>query len=116
MSGLTKLFGSIVTSSIWLEDSDILRKGIAMLALADAQDIVEGTIPGFASLCRVPRETMAKAIEIFSAPDPDSRTKDHDGRRIDIIPGGWKILNRAKYRERPQDMDDRKSTRLNSSH
>src|SRR4030042_1264728 len=54
---------------------------------------------------RQKEQTMAQAIEIFSAPDPDSRTKDHDGRRIDIIPGGWKILNRAKYRERPQDMD-----------
>ena len=103
MSGWTKLFGSIVTSSIWLEDSDILRIWIAMLALADAHDIVEGTVPGFASLCRVPRETMQKAIEKFSSPDPDSRTPDNDGRRIEIVPSGWKIINRAKYKTRWQE-------------
>ncbi len=105
MSGWTKLFGSIVTSSVWLEDSDTLRIWIAMLAMADSSDVVDGTIPGFASLCRVSREIMERAIEKFSSPDPDSRTPDHDGRRIEKVPGrGWKILNRKKYRDMGQDL------------
>lgn len=104
MSGWSKLFSSIITSSVWLEDSDTLRIWIAMLAMANAQDIVEGTIPGFASLCRVDRETMQRAIDKFLSPDPDSRTPDNDGRRISAVPGGWKILNRYKYRNMHQDM------------
>ena len=32
------------------------------------------------------------------SPDPDSRTKDHGGRRIEEIDGGWRLLNHAKYK------------------
>jgi hypothetical protein len=42
---------------------------------------------------------MRQALSILLAPDPDSRTKDHDGRRIEAIEGGWLILNYLKYRE-----------------
>jgi hypothetical protein len=40
-----------------------------------------------------------RAIEILSAPDPDSRTKDEQGRRIAPIAGGWVLINYLKYRE-----------------
>jgi hypothetical protein len=33
------------------------------------------------------------------APDPDSRTPDHEGRRIEAIDGGWMLLNHGKFRE-----------------
>ncbi len=31
-------------------------------------------------------------------PDPNSTSKEHDGRRIEIVPGGWKVLNHEIYR------------------
>jgi hypothetical protein len=34
----------------------------------------------------------------FLAPDPDSRTRDDEGRRIEEIDGGWSLLNHGKYR------------------
>jgi hypothetical protein len=38
-------------------------------------------------------------------PDPGSRTKDHDGRRLELIDPdardwGWRVINHAKYREK----------------
>jgi hypothetical protein len=53
MSGWTKLFSSIVTSSIWIEPNATLRVWVALLATADADGLVEGSVPGFANLARV---------------------------------------------------------------
>jgi hypothetical protein len=105
MAGYSKLFSSIVTSSIWCEDDKTLRVWFAMLALTDASGNVEGSIPGFAHVARVTIPEMEHAVEVLSAPDPYSRTPDNEGRRIEAIPGGWRILNYACYRERGQAKD-----------
>lgn len=44
-------------------------------------------------------EEADRAFQLLQDPDPDSRTPDHDGRRIERCDGGWLILNYAKYRE-----------------
>lgn len=108
-SGFTKLFSSIVTSSIWVEDDATLRIWIAMLAQSNADGIVEGSIPGFANLARVTTEQMRFAVDKLSAPDPYSRTPDYEGRRIETIEGGWRILNYGAYRERGQGKDGSKA-------
>jgi hypothetical protein len=105
MSGYTKLFSSIVTSTVWCEDHATLRVWIAMLAVADATGRVEGSVPGFASLARVTLDEMRHAIEVLSSPDRDSRTPDHEGRRIESVDGGWIVLNYLKYRDTPQGKD-----------
>jgi len=105
MAGFSKLFSSIVTSSIWCEDHTTVRVWVAMLAMADARGMVEGSIPGFANLARVSLPEMRHAVEKLSAADPDSRTPDHEGRRIETAPGGWRILNYLAYRERCQAKD-----------
>lgn len=94
----TKLFNSIITSTIWTENDQTRIVWITMLALADKNGEVQGSIPGLARLAGVPVEACRKAIETFLSPDPDSRTKDDEGRRIEAIDGGWHLLNHAKYR------------------
>jgi len=105
MAGYSKLFSCIVTSSVWCADNATLRVWIAMLATKDVRGVVEGSIPGFASLARVSREEMNHAIEVLSSPDPDSRTPDCDGRRIEVIPGGWRVINHHKYRNMGQSQE-----------
>lgn len=105
MSGFTKLFASITESSIWTEDDRTLRVWVAMLARSDSRGIVEGSIPGFASLCRMSVEDFMNALGNLSSPDPYSRTPDHEGRRIEPVQGGWRILNYLAYRERGQAKD-----------
>lgn len=109
MNGWTKLFASIVTSSVWVQRDPVRLVWIAMLATCDSDGVVQGSIPGFASLARVSVEDMRDAVSILSAPDPDSRTPDHEGRRIEAIEGGWRLLNYATYRERAQDKDGSKA-------
>lgn len=105
MSGFTKLFSSIVTSTIWIENDPTLRVWIAMLATPDADGVVEGSIPGFASLARVTVDQMRAVVTKLSSPDPDSRTPDNEGRRIEVIEGGWRILNYRSHRDRGQAKD-----------
>lgn len=102
MAGFAKLYSSILTSTIWTEDHATVRVWIAMLATSDADGMVEGSIPGFASVARVTLQEMEKALAVLTSPDPYSRTKDHEGRRIEPFDGGWRILNHAKYREMAQ--------------
>lgn len=100
MSGYTKLFGSIIASTIWSADDCTRIVWITMLASATADGIVEASVPGLAVLARVSVEKCREAIANLEAPDADSRTKEFEGRRITPIDGGWKLLNYAKYRSK----------------
>ena len=69
-----------------------------MLAMADQHGRVWASIPGLANRARVPLEDTQAALNAFLSPDPYSRTPDHEGRRIESIDGGWRLLNHEKYR------------------
>ena len=94
----TKLFNSIVTSTIWTEDDKTRIVWVTMLALADKNGEVQGSVPGLARVAGVPVDATREAIAKFLAPDLDSRTKDDEGKRIEEIDGGWALLNHDKYR------------------
>lgn len=69
-----------------------------MLAMADRNGRVWGSVPGLANRARVSVDATRNAIDTFLSPDPDSRTPDFEGRRIEVIDGGWRLLNHEKYR------------------
>lgn len=100
MSGYTKLFSSIVASTIWREDNETRIVWITMLALADRFGVVEASLPGLADLSRVSVDGARRAIVTLSSPDPDSRSHEAEGRRIAEIDGGWRIINHAKFRQK----------------
>lgn len=94
----TKLFSSITESTVWCEPHATVRVWIAMLAKADHVGRVFASIPGLANLARVGVDECEAAIQTFLSPDRYSRTPDFEGRRIEPIDGGWRLLNHAKYR------------------
>jgi hypothetical protein len=94
----TKLFASITESTVWCESDSTRLAWITMLAMADSKGRVWASIPGLANRARISVEAARQAIATFLAPDPDSRTPDHEGRRIEPIDGGWRLLNHEKYR------------------
>jgi hypothetical protein len=98
VSGFTKLSSSIVLSTVWGEPHHIRIVWITLLALADANGYVGGSIPGLAATARVTLEECEQALAAFLAPDRYSRTKAHEGRRIEEVDGGWVLLNHALYR------------------
>lgn len=124
MSGFTKLFSDIVMSTIWREDDKTRIVWITMLATADAEGNVSASVPGLADAARVSVEDCRRALSNLAAPDPDSRTKDFEGRRITEIEGGWHIINYIKYRNRNpsraayfrQYRENRKKTEIKTLH
>lgn len=94
----TKLFASITDSSIWSEPDHIVKVWITMLAMADEHGLVDGTVPGLAARSRKSMAEVEEALAKFTAPDPHSRTRDYEGRRVRALEGGWVLLNHDKYR------------------
>lgn len=109
MANYTKLFNSIITSTIWTEDDKTRIVWITMLAIADQHGEVQASIPGLARVSGVSLEAAENAINKFLAPDPYSRTPDDEGRRIEKIEGGWALLNHGKYRLMASAEDSKKS-------
>jgi hypothetical protein len=100
MSGYTKLFASILDSTVWQTSQATRLVWITMLAMADKDGVVEGSIPGLAKRAGVSLPEAEDALECFMSPDPYSRTKDYEGRRIEEVDGGWRLLNHRKHRDK----------------
>jgi hypothetical protein len=94
----TKLFSTIVTSTVWGEPNATRIVWVTMLAIATKDGEVLSTIPGLARMANVTTAEAEEAITRFLSPDQYSRTPDDEGRRIEPIEGGWHLLNYDKYR------------------
>ena len=102
----TKLDSGLIYSTVWREPHTTRIVWVTMLAMADRHGEVMASVPGLADASRVTRKECEAALRAFLAPDPDSRTPDYQGRRIEKIPGGWVLLNHAAHRGRG-DSEDR---------
>src|ERR1035437_2096566 len=99
-----KLFSSILSSSLWSEDSDTCKVWITLLALADREGFVFGSPVGIARQANLPIEKTLVSLAILSRADPYSqdrkRDPESDGRRIEETEaGGWRLVNYAHYRD-----------------
>jgi hypothetical protein len=93
-----KLDCGILDSSIWAEDSDTVKIWITLLTMSDATGLVRATAPGISIRSQLPRDLVIRVLTKFESPDPASRSIAHEGRRIQRVDGGYKILNYLKYR------------------
>lgn len=108
----TKLFSSVIYSSIWSEDSDTCKVWVTLMALQDREGYVYASTPGLARICALPVATVEAALAKFMGPDPYSsdmkRVPERQGQRIEQIRGGWRLLNASHYRDL-RDADERRS-------
>ncbi|MCK9556309.1 hypothetical protein M0R36_10960 [bacterium] len=105
--GYTKLFSSIIHSTIWREPDHVRIVWVTMLAMTDQYGVVECSVPGLADAARVNLQQCIEAIDRLSAPDPYSRCPDYDGRRIEKVDGGFQILNYEYYRRKASEEEKR---------
>lgn len=110
--GYTKLFSSIVASTIWREDDKTRIVWITMLAMKNERHIVEASLPGLADLARVTIKECEAAIGKLESKDRYSRNQHHGGRRIEKVEGGWIILNGEYYRHQMSLEDKREYQKL----
>lgn len=89
----TILKSSIIHSSIWSEDAPTCKVWITMLAMRNKDGEIYGSLGGVAHAAHLDVDTTKNAIDKFLSPDSDSASKEHEGRRLEVMPGGWKLLN-----------------------
>lgn len=116
MSGYTKLFNSIVGSTIWQESPATKVVWITMLTMRDKGGVVEASVPGLAKLSGVSLKEAEDALARFLEPDPYSSSPENEGRRIECVDGGWRILNHYKYQEKMSKDDIRERDRTRQQH
>lgn len=97
-----KVFGQIFDSSI-AEDYNCRRMFIDMLVLADSDGVVDMTIEAISRRTNVPLAEVEKYITELQEPDPASRSKKEDGRRLILVDPqrgwGWQVVNYRHYRQ-----------------
>jgi len=96
----SKLFAKILDSSIWLEAMPTRIVWLTLLATMDQDGFAQfAALGNLANRARVSLADAQKAVKTLEEPDPESADPEHEGRRIERVPGGWMVLNAVKYRE-----------------
>lgn len=106
-----KLDSGIVNSTIWVQPADVLKVWVWFLSQCDANGVVRTAAPPLAHACMVPLDRMREILALLESPDPDSRTSTDEGRRIEKIEGGWRIVNYGAYREKRDEEATRERKR-----
>jgi hypothetical protein len=107
-----KLFASILDSSVWLQPDTTRIVWITLLAAMDQDGYARfATITNLARRAVVSDDDAAEAVRILESPDQASEDDEHEGRRIERMPGGWLVLNAQKYNERASVENRRENTR-----
>lgn len=95
----TPIFREITTSSIWTTSPSTRCVWFWLLLHADPEGYVPGAPGAIAHAANVSEDEGRRAIQLFLEPDPDSRNAGHEGRRLERVPGGFRILNFEYYRK-----------------
>ena len=96
-----KLFESILRSTVWMLPPPHIKVWITFLLLSDREGYVRCSVPGLAKEAGITPDECRAAIAALEAPDPDSQSKEEDGRRIirlDADEPVWFVVNYEKYR------------------
>lgn len=109
-----KVFAQILRSTI---AKDHITRWVFedLLKLADSDGVVDVDRESVARLTNVPLDIVNRGISELEKPDPNSRSQEHDGRRIvrldDSRDWGWLIVNYQYYRNLTTENQRREKTR-----
>lgn len=103
MSGYTPLFSSLTSGTLCGRWPDIGLWGV-VLSLADKHGVVDCTHEYISRVSGCELDEVKACMKRFCAPDPVSRSQEHEGRRLILLDEhrewGWQIVNFVRYRER----------------
>jgi len=109
-----KVFSQIFDSSI-ADDFRLRHFFMDLLVLADPNGCVDMTQTAIAARTRIPLEEVTAMLCKLEQPDPESRTPDADGRRIERLDThrtwGWHIINYSRFRQIASEAQRREKTR-----
>jgi hypothetical protein len=114
MGMYAKLFSCIYSGSLRGKPHDLLVF-TNLLAHCDYEGVVDRHPRAIADEVGLTVDQVRAALERLESPDPESRSPDHEGRRIVRIDAhrdwGWRVVNFARYRAMRDEDDRRAQTR-----
>jgi len=97
-----KIYQTFFDSSINETDPMTRFVFVALIVLSDQFGRVDMTPLAFSRRINIPVDEVIRALSILSQPDGESRSVDHEGRRLlPLDPNrswGWIVVNKPKYR------------------
>jgi hypothetical protein len=109
-----KVFAQIFDSSI-ADDYRLRHFFMDLLVLSDQNGVVDMTSSAIAARTRIPLPDVVEMLSKLEAPDTESRTPDHGGRRLvkidDHRTWGWHIVNYEAFRNIATEEQRRLKTR-----
>lgn len=94
------LDAEILSSSVWAEAAHVRLVWITLLILCDTEGYVGAALPGIARAAGVTLEEAQDAMDRLQQPDPFSRTKSSEGRRVEVVERGFRVLNFLEHLDR----------------
>jgi hypothetical protein len=96
-----KLFSRITESSLMEEPLEVRYVFVMLLAMCDPTGHVIGTDVAIARRMNMPLSDFQRCAATLMRPDPDSNSKEHEGRRIIPSEGerGYLVVNYLTYRD-----------------
>ncbi len=113
-----KVFSQIYDSTLAAKGPwEVMALWPHMICLADKDGNVDMPAEILARRTTFPLEVVLRGLEALSAPDPASRSKECEGRRIVLIdpdrPWGWHLVNYQHYAKIRSQEERREYFRLN---
>lgn len=101
MGMYAKLMARITESSLMDETIPVRYTFVMMLAIADPHGYVIGTDVAIARRLNMPLQDFKECVAELMEPDPDSNSKEEEGRRVILSDAerGYFVVNYAKYRD-----------------
>lgn len=94
------LDAEILSSSVWSEAAHVRLVWITLLILCDTEGYVGASVPGIARAAGVSLDDAVDAMWRLQQPDPHSRTKACEGRRVEEVERGFRVLNFMEHLDR----------------
>lgn len=112
------MYGKTFTS-LWegsmVGQADAQLVFIFLFCHCDHEGFVEAHPAGIAAKTGIPLDRVENTIDLLESPDPKSRSKEEEGRRIIPLDGdhvsGWKVVNYKYYRDLRRQEDRREYQR-----
>lgn len=111
MEFFVKVHKSMILSSIWDEDDATRLTWVTLLLMCDQHGYVGASITGIAHMARLTIEQTEAAMLRLLSPDPASRSKANEGRRVVESERGYVLTNYVAFRDAEDTASVRKRAR-----
>lgn len=111
----SKLHSSIVNSSLWTQADSVRVLFVTLLAIADREGYIYGSKIGLSRIANIKADDIDFSFSTLLLPDPDScdliRSPENEGKRLEEISGGFRLLNYEYYRGLRDDDERREQNK-----